>query len=97
MKRRLRMAAAVVMALVGLMATPSARAQGCVLCYTSLSNASARGLHLFQLALLVLLTPALLLFIGLFLMIYRHRATAEADWPPSSATVLDDPDLSPLA
>jgi hypothetical protein len=98
MLHRLRMIAVVVLALLVLMPTPAAWAQGCVLCYTSLSNASPRGLHLFQVALLVLLTPALLLFIGLFLLIYHHRTTAEADvWPASEASVLDDPDLSPLA
>ncbi len=98
MLRRLRMGALVVLALLGIMPVPAAQAQGCVLCYTSLSNASPSGLHLFQVALLVLLTPALLLFIGLFLLIYRHRQTAEPDaWPSSAAAALDDPDLSSLA
>jgi hypothetical protein len=96
MLRRLRMMAVVVLALVGIMPVPAARAQGCVLCYTSLSNANPGALHAFQVALLVLLFPTLLLFIGLFLMIYHHRATAEPDaWPEAAA--LDDPDLSSLA
>jgi hypothetical protein len=77
---------------------PSAHAQGCVLCYTSLSAASPGALHAFQLAMLVLLIPALLLFAGLFLLVYRHRATADPDvWSPSAAHALDGPNPSYLA
>jgi hypothetical protein len=98
MLRRLRMVAVVVVALLGLMPVPAARAQGCVLCYTSLSAASPGALHAFQLAMLVLLVPALLLFAGLFLLVFRHRATAPADaWPTPVASSLNDPDPSPLA
>jgi cation transporter-like permease len=58
---------------------------------------SPGALHAFQVALLVLLIPTLLLLLfGLFVLIYHHRATAEPDaWP--EATALDDPDLSSLA
>ena len=98
MFRRLRMSAVVALALLGMMPTPTARAQGCVLCYTSLSAASPGALHAFQVAMLVLLIPALLLFAGLFLLIYRRRATSDADvWPAPAVPVLDDPGLSPLA
>jgi len=98
MLRRLRMVAVAVLALAGLMPIPAARAQGCVLCYTSLSAASPGAMHAFQLAMLALLIPALLLFAGLFLMIFRHRETADADaWPVPAVGALDDPDLSPSA
>jgi hypothetical protein len=98
MSRRLQMGALVVLALLGLMPIPAARAQGCVLCYTSLSAASPGAMHAFQLAMLVLLFPALLLFAGLFLLIFRHRQTEDADeWPTPVASALNDPDLSPLA
>jgi hypothetical protein len=96
MLRRVRLMAVVVLALLGIMPVPAARAQGCVLCYTSLSNANPSALHAFQVALLVLLFPTLLLFIGLFLLIYHHRATEDPDaWPDPA--VLDDSDLSPSA
>jgi hypothetical protein len=94
----LRMGALVALAVLGLMPAPAVRAQGCVLCYTSLSAASPGALHAFQLAMLVLLIPALLLFAGLFLLIFGHRETADAEaWPAPVVRVLDDPDLSPLA
>jgi hypothetical protein len=97
MLRRFRMVAVAVLALAGL-PIPAARAQGCVLCYTSLSAASPGAMHAFQLAMLALLIPALLLFAGLFLMIFRHRETADADaWPVPAVGALDDPDLSPSA
>jgi hypothetical protein len=70
MLNRLRMGGLVALAVLGLMPAPAARAQGCVLCYTSLSAASPGALHAFQLAMLVLLIPALLLFAGLFLLIW---------------------------
>jgi hypothetical protein len=98
MLRRLRMIALVALALLAMVPVPAARAQGCVLCYTSLSAASPGALHAFQLAMLVLLIPALLLFAGLFLLVYRHRATADAEvWSAPAVRALDDADLSPLA
>lgn len=98
MAKRLRMSAVVALAVLGFIPAPAARAQGCVLCYTSLSAASPGALHAFQLAMLVLLIPALLLFAGLFLLIFRRRATASADvWAGSATAALDDPNLSPLA
>jgi hypothetical protein len=79
MLKRLRSAIFALLAVVGLMPVVGAHAQGCVLCYTSVAAASPRGLHFFQLAMLVLLIPALLLFLGLFLLVFRHRATAEPE------------------
>ena len=56
-----------------------AHAQGCVLCYTSIAQASPAGIRAFQLAMFVLLVPALLLFVGLFLLVFRRRSTAQPE------------------
>lgn len=79
MLKRLRSTIFALLAVVGLMPVVGAHAQGCVLCYTSIAAASPRGLHFFQMAMFVLLVPALLLFLGLFLLVFRHRATAQPD------------------
>jgi hypothetical protein len=62
--------------------TPAAHAQGCVLCYTSLASAGPGAMRAFQLAMLVLLIPALSLFAGVFLFIFlRARAASESSTP----------------
>jgi hypothetical protein len=76
MLKRLRTTIVGLLAVLSLMPAIGAHAQGCVLCYTSLSAASPRGLHFFQMAMLVLLIPALVLFLSLFLLVFRRRATA---------------------
>jgi hypothetical protein len=76
MSGRLRTIGITALAVLGLMPAPAARAQGCVLCYTSLSNANPGALHAFMVAMVVLLIPALLLFAGVFLLVLR-RAAAE--------------------
>lgn len=55
--------------------TPGAWAQGCVLCYTSLANGGPEAMHAFQMAMFALLIPALLLFLGVFLLIYQRART----------------------
>ena len=54
---------------------PGVWAQGCVLCYTSLASSGPAAMHAFQMAMFALLIPALLLFIGLFLLIFRRART----------------------
>ena len=54
---------------------PGARAQGCVLCYTSLASSGPTAMHAFQMAMFALLIPALLLFLGVFLLIFRRART----------------------
>jgi hypothetical protein len=71
------MIAVLTIVILGLAPAPAARAQGCVLCYTSLSAASPGAMHAFQMAMLVLLVPALLLFIGVFLLVLRSGTAAE--------------------
>ncbi len=58
--------------------TPGAWAQGCVLCYTSLSNSGPGAMHAFQMAMFALLIPALLLFLGVFLLIFLRARTRPA-------------------
>jgi hypothetical protein len=76
--RRFRTMALALVALIALVPAPSAWAQGCVLCYTSLMGANPSAIRAFQLAMMVLLVPALTLFIGIFLLIRRRGAAAES-------------------
>ena len=78
MKVPYRSAAALTIAALGF--APGAWAQGCVLCYTSLANGGPGAMHAFQMAMLALLVPALLLFLGVFLLIFR-RARTRPDVP----------------
>jgi cbb3-type cytochrome oxidase subunit 3 len=78
-KRGLRkffaMLAALTAALV--VSAPSVLAQGCVMCYTSASAAGHRGERALDTAILVLLIPPLLLFIGILVFAFRRsRATS---------------------
>lgn len=78
MIRRFRAVVWVALAVLGFMPAPAAHAQGCILCYTSLAAAGSSALHAFQMAMLVLLIPALFLFVGIFVFILRRGAAAEA-------------------
>lgn len=63
---------AVALAIAALGFAPGAWAQGCVLCYTSLASSGPTAMHAFQMAMFALLIPALLLFLGVFLLIFRR-------------------------
>lgn len=76
MKLSYKMAAA--FAVAALSFAPGAWAQGCVLCYTSLANSGPGAMHAFQMAMFALLIPALLLFLGVFLLIYQRARTRPA-------------------
>ncbi len=78
MMRRFRMLFLALVGVLCLAPAPAAWAQGCVLCYTSLAGANPSAIRAFQLAMFVLLMPALLLFIGIFLLIRRRGAAAQA-------------------
>ena len=54
---------------------PGACAQGCVLCYTSLASSGPTAMHAFQMAMFALLIPALMLFLSVFLLIFRGART----------------------
>jgi len=77
MARLLRLMATATVA--AMCVAPAAHAQGCVLCYTSLAAAGSSAMHAFQVAMLVLLVPALFLFAAVFgLIAYRARIASES-------------------
>jgi cbb3-type cytochrome oxidase subunit 3 len=57
---------------------PAALAQGCVMCYTSASAAGQRGERALDAAILVLLVPVLLLFIGILVFAFRRSRAQSA-------------------
>jgi hypothetical protein len=69
---------AAVMAIAALGFAPGAWAQGCVLCYTSLASSGPTAMHAFQVAMITLLIPALLLFAGVFFLVFRRARTKTA-------------------
>jgi len=79
--------AAVAMAIVALGFAPGAWAQGCVLCYTSLASSGPTAMHAFQMAMFALLIPALLLFLGVFLLIFRAARTKVPTRPISATPI----------
>ena len=52
---------------------PLANAQGCTMCYTAAAQQSAAGKHALDVGILVLLTPALGIFCGVFYFVWRSR------------------------
>ena len=74
---RIRLKSAWPLAMVVLGFTQRASAQGCVLCYTSLSNAGPGAMHAFEMAMFALLVPALMLFAAVFFVVFRGA------WPKS--------------
>jgi hypothetical protein len=72
--------------LMAAFAAPSAHAQSCVLCYTSVAGGGASVIRAFQWGILTLLVPALTLFGGVFYMIYR-RALAATEEQSAKVTV----------
>jgi len=58
---------------------PGAAAQSCALCYTTASAAGAAGIHALHVGKLALLIPALLLFVGVFYLVFRRAVRAEAE------------------
>jgi hypothetical protein len=85
MKFSYRRALALGLAALGF--APGAWAQGCVLCYTSLASSGPAAMHAFQMAMFALLIPALLLFLAVFLLIFRRARTMPAAGAVSSHRV----------
>jgi hypothetical protein len=50
-----------------------ADAQGCAMCYQSASASGAQGIAALRHGILILLLPAVSLFLGIFVFIYRRR------------------------
>ena len=61
--------------LIGMLACGSARAQ-CIMCRTAAAAQSGGASHAMDRAILILLGPAVVLFCGIFLGIFRSRASA---------------------
>lgn len=55
------------------MLAPAVYAQGCVMCYTSAAAAGPKAQHTFNLAILTLLIPPLVMFIGVVVFAMRRR------------------------
>ena len=53
-------------------------AQGCALCYTSASALGQAGQRSLDYGVLALVTPALILFLTVILMLYRRATSATA-------------------
>jgi hypothetical protein len=64
---------AALVALSGL-ASSSAMAQGCAMCYQTAAASAAPGREALRHGILILLVPAVSLFAGIFGMIYRRRS-----------------------
>ncbi|HXR09721.1 MAG TPA: hypothetical protein VN792_03035 [Candidatus Acidoferrales bacterium] len=64
-------------ALLGILASArGAFAQGCALCYASASALGASGQRSLDYGILALLTPALILFLSVMLLLYRRAVSA---------------------
>jgi hypothetical protein len=63
---------------LGLIAVPSAFAQGCALCYTAADATGSHGQRMLDFGILVLLLPCLILFAGIFVMLVRRARAATA-------------------
>src|ERR1700726_493984 len=80
------------MAIAALGFAPGAWAQGCVLCYTSLASSGPTAMHAFQVAMITLLIPALLLFLGVFFLVFRRARTKSP--APANQNRIYRPELS---
>jgi len=85
---RLRSVLVFAVGLFAALAAPAAHAQGCVLCYTSVAGGGDAAMRAFMWGVLSLLVPALLLFAGVFFLIYlRARAATQAQSVPAARPV----------
>jgi hypothetical protein len=58
------------------MIAPHAAAQGCAMCYQNAASSGVKGRAALRHGILILLLPALSLFLGVFFLIYRRRDPA---------------------
>ncbi|MGC2333910.1 MAG: hypothetical protein WA581_20840 [Candidatus Acidiferrales bacterium] len=59
-----------------MMMAPHAAAQGCAMCYQNAASSGGQGRTALRHGILILLLPALSLFVGIFFLIYRRRNPA---------------------
>ena len=74
----MRLKLAILMALGLLSSTSGAYAQGCALCYTTASAASAAAQRSLDWGIFALLAPALVLFLSVMFLLYRRAVSATA-------------------
>lgn len=74
--RNMRLTRILLAAFSALALAPSAFAQGCALCYTTAAAAGAAAARTIDLGILILLIPALLLFIAVLAFAARRAALA---------------------
>ena len=66
-----------------LASSTAAHAQGCVLCYTAAASSGPGAMRALEFGIIALLTPALVLFLGVCgLIAYRARAVSAASRRP---------------
>lgn len=81
--RMLRLSKILIAAALALTSAPHAFAQGCALCYTTAAAAGAAAARSLDLGILVLLIPALALFVSVIVFAIR-RASANGFPSPST-------------
>ncbi len=64
-----------------LVMAPHLAAQGCAMCYQNAASSGVQGREALRRGILILLVPALSLFIGIFSLIYRRRNPASPNIP----------------
>jgi hypothetical protein len=74
----MRLNFALVALLALLVSAPGVLAQGCALCYASASALGASGQRSLDYGILMLLTPALVLFLSVMFLLYRRAVSATA-------------------
>ncbi len=72
--RKMRLGKILLAALAVLALAPSAFAQGCALCYTTAAAAGAAAARSIDIGILVLLVPALVMFIAVLAFFVRRAA-----------------------
>ena len=55
------------------LAAPGAMAQGCAMCYQNAAASGPGGINALRHGILILLVPAVSLFVGIFVFIYHRR------------------------
>ena len=74
--RKMRLGRIFLAALAVLALAPGAFAQGCALCYTTAAAAGAAAARSLNIGILVLLVPALVMFIAVLAFLVRRAALA---------------------
>ena len=74
--RKMRLGRIFLAALAMLALAPGAFAQGCALCYTTAAAAGAAAARSLNIGILVLLVPALVMFIAVLAFFVRRAAVA---------------------